>query len=218
MPSRTETDKAYQEAVNALKQINDELFYQELKTSLTSYTERVISSYEKTSSAMEEMTALVNRLPIFVEDNVRPQMDDWVKLTSEKMSALLNNFTQLQNNFARIQQELLNSIQEQKSTIQKLAAENQAILEREQQLMVNLFDRIDQQKLELTERIEQLNAKLLESEQLLGEELTKNIDEQKVELRRNFEELESNQTKQFYWIIGLVALLGLLNVLFMVFH
>jgi hypothetical protein len=106
-------EKSYDEAINSLKEVNEKLFYGDLKDKLNEHTQELGERYKESIQKVESMNRTVQNLPILVEGEVTKALtllqlgvDDAVQSQLDRMEETftreVNHFITLQENFQYI--------------------------------------------------------------------------------------------------------------------
>ena len=116
-------DDMYEKTVESLKKLNNQLFYDELKTTLRDTSDRLGDNYLTTTTKMDSMEKNVNRQLIFFEEAITKMQNEFQYLTQEVLeetsNTILVKFNEreeklegVMSNFVPIQQKLFDVYRE----------------------------------------------------------------------------------------------------------
>ncbi|WNS42039.1 hypothetical protein [Paenibacillus sp. MMS20-IR301] len=146
------TDKVnekYRKAIEDLRQINDDLFYEDLKNKLNDHVDRLELSYETSKKGIEAMNGTIRQVPIDIDlkmeelhkaftqhsfqtlDDMKKELRESHQQSLVDLHGVIDVFVQLQNNFVAIQDNLSYLNQEQVKQWDEL---NRRLMDRFEQL------------------------------------------------------------------------------------
>lgn len=120
----TTIDQSFNEAMDSLRQINNELFYKELKENMDETITKLEKNYSNTSNKLKSMDSSVGKLVVDFEESFKDMRSDFVdssqsmlesvsnELVSlfaeqrEDTNQVLDNFVELQKRFLAVHQDL----------------------------------------------------------------------------------------------------------------
>ncbi|KRE50653.1 hypothetical protein [Paenibacillus sp. Soil724D2] len=115
--SNEKDTKTYQEAIESLRQLNNDLFYDELKTNLDQYIKQLETSYTETKDAVTSMSKMVPRITgqfnteitsmkadffdktEHLVDSANSKIKDSIDHAKQKLSEILDSFHEQQQRF-----------------------------------------------------------------------------------------------------------------------
>jgi hypothetical protein len=126
-----EVHENYRRAIEDLRQINDDLFYDDLKTKLRDHLDRLELSYETSTKGIEAMKGTIKRVPLDIDhkmeelnkaftqhsfqilDEMKKVLRDSYLKSEASLHKIIEAFVKLQNNFMTIQNNFshLNQVQ-----------------------------------------------------------------------------------------------------------
>ncbi|WP_100407888.1 hypothetical protein [Bacillus solitudinis] len=105
--SKQDVNKDYNQAVQSLKQLNNELFYNDLKTRMTDSINRYEESFDKSTEALEKMEMMTQRLPSALGEELKKVTElfilnssDAVENTTKKVEDIFHNREQVLKNMS----------------------------------------------------------------------------------------------------------------------
>ena len=190
----TTIDQSFNKAKDALRQINNELFYSELKEDLDVTIKKLEKNYSNTANKLKSMDSSVGKLVVDFEESFRAIRSDFVDSSQsmldstknelislfeeqgENSNQVLDNFIELQKRFLGVYQDLdrLKSAQDKRLTEfldqQRITFEESTTL-----LKVQFNDLIEKQDSTSSERTRELNEAYEKFMTRLKEEYQKHI-------------------------------------------
>lgn len=170
-------DQSYDKALDSLRRINNDLFYDELKKNLEKTARKLEKNYETTTSKVTLMDRNVNKLVLDLEQALQTMKVDFVNRSQEVLertnNEILNSF---QKQEAKTEQVLKNFVALQKKlfeTYQNL----EALQEKQDQSFKGFIDTQRQTLEESTHSINELLIKMLDQQGLASKRYIEEFSE-----------------------------------------
>jgi hypothetical protein len=180
-------DEKYQEAIQSLKKINNELFYDDLKKLLKDREENIAGLNGEVYESIENMQRTMNSFPIQVSEQLKEEvLNPQAQLFNQGMEKFDENILVLEKKVAFWHQQF----QEYLEKTEKLLADAKGFQQDDQEFIVKESERILMVVRQLTEDLSEQSAVLNVKYEVVSErlsvilkELTAVKDRQKVELQ-----------------------------------
>ncbi|MBY0149014.1 hypothetical protein [Neobacillus niacini] len=180
-------DEKYQEAIQSLKKINNELFYDDLKKLLKDREENIAGLNGEVYESIENMQRSMNSFPIQVSEQLKEEvLNPQAQLFNQGMEKFDENILVLEKKVAFWHQQF----QEYLEKTEKLLADAKGFQQDDQEFIIKESERILMVVRQLTEDLSEQSAVLNVKYEVVSErlsvilkELTAVKDRQKVELQ-----------------------------------
>lgn len=147
-------DADYLQAVEDLKLLNGELFYDELKITMKQHVEKIEEKYYSSINNLDDMTKSINRLPGVIEDKMQEELSA-VKVAFQEV---IDEFNSKMNNeyFAQLSEQDV----QQRDLLQQILTEYHNFTKDKVEIIAEQIVRIEQQNASTKQSIEMLINKL----------------------------------------------------------
>jgi hypothetical protein len=180
-------DEKYQEAIQSLKKINNELFYDDLKKLLKDREENIAGLNGEVYESIENMQRSMNSFPVQVSEQLKEEvLNPQAQLFNQGMEKFDENILVLEKKVAFWHQQF----QEYLEKTEKLLADAKGFQQDDQEFIVKESERVLTVVRQLTEDLSEQSAVLNVKYEVVSErlsvilkELTAVRDRQKVELQ-----------------------------------
>jgi hypothetical protein len=180
-------DEKYQEAIQSLKKINNELFYDDLKKLLKDREENIAGLNGEVYESIENMQRSMNSFPVQVSEQLKEEvLNPQAQLFNQGMEKFDENILVLEKKVAFWHQQF----QEYLEKTEKLLADAKGFQQDDQEFIVKESERILMVVRQLTDDLSEQSAVLNVKYEVVSErlsvilkELTAVKDRQKVELQ-----------------------------------
>jgi len=180
-------DEKYQEAIQSLKKINNELFYDDLKKLLKDREENIAGLNGEVYESLENMQRRMNSFPVQVSEQLKEEvLNPQAQLINQGMERFDENILVLEKKVAFWHQQF----QEYLEKTEKLLADAKGFQQDDQEFIIKESERILMVVRQLTEDLSEQSAVLNVKYEVVSDrlsvilkELTADRDRQKVELQ-----------------------------------
>ena len=180
-------DEKYQEAIQSLKKINNELFYDDLKKLLKGREENIAGLNGEVYESLENMQRRMNSFPVQVSEQLKEEvLNPQAQLINQGMEKFDENILVLEKKVAFWHQQF----QEYLEKTEKLLADAKGFQQDDQEFIIKESERILMVVRQLTEDLSEQSAVLNVKYEVVSDrlsvilkELTADRDRQKVELQ-----------------------------------
>lgn len=191
MSTSNTIDENYQEAIQSLKKINNELFYDDLKKLMKDREETIAGLSEEVYESIENMQRSMNTFPVQVSDQLKEEVfDPQTQLFNQGMERFDENILVLEKKIAFWHQQY----QEYMEKTEKLLADAKGFQQEDQEFIVKESERVLKVVRQLTEDLSEQSAVLNVKYEVVSErlgmilkDLTYVRDRQKIEFQEQHE-------------------------------
>ena len=191
MSTSNTIDENYQEAIQSLKKINNELFYDDLKKLMKDREETIAGLSEEVYESIENMQRSMNSFPVQVSEQLKEEVfDPQTQLFHQGMERFDENILVLEKKIAFWHQQY----QEYMEKMEKLLADAKGFQQEDQEFIVKESERVLTVVRQLTEDLSEQSAVLNVKYEVVSErlgmilkDLTYVRDRQKIEFQEQHE-------------------------------
>jgi hypothetical protein len=184
-------DENYQEAIQSLKKINNELFYDDLKKLMKDREETIAGLSEEVYESIENMQRSMNSFPVQVSEQLKEEVfSPQTQLFNQGMERFDENILVLEKKIAFWHQQY----QEYMEKMEKLLADAKGFQQEDQEFIVRESERVLTVVRQLTENLSEQSAVLNVKYEVVSErlgmilkDLTYVRDRQKIEFQEQHE-------------------------------
>ena len=191
MSTSNTIDENYQEAIQSLKKINNELFYDDLKKLMKDREETIAGLSEEVYESIENMQRSMNSFPVQVSEQLKEEVfNPQTQLFNQGMERFDENILVLEKKIAFWHQQY----QEYMEKMEKLLADAKGFQQEDQEFIVKESERVLTVVRQLTEDLSEQSAVLNVKYEVVSErlgmilkDLTYVRDRQKIEFQEQHE-------------------------------